>query len=225
MPFDVDALLSTEQGPLQADAQRRLRIVDESDAVARLTSILEALQATLAVTGTVALDEAALSALESITATLSGAVALDAATLAALETVQVGNFPATQPISGTVAVTGVATEATLDRAADRLDQVLDVADDYGSVEHLADQDGAGAILTFTAASPGDLVWVDVDPADPADSDNYRCRATVDGTNPSETSGWVCRPGPNPIPVPMTGAAVKVWAPAQVTVAVQVIHRG
>jgi len=43
----------------------------------------------------------------------SGEVSLDASTLAALETVQVGNFPATQPVSGTVtANTGLSQPVT-----------------------------------------------------------------------------------------------------------------
>jgi hypothetical protein len=40
-------------------------------------------------------------------------VGLDATTLAALETVSVANFPVTQPVSGTVSVSGVATDASL----------------------------------------------------------------------------------------------------------------
>jgi len=101
--------------------------------------------ATQAVSGTVALDSATLTALESITVqngagaaavniqdggnsitvdgsvnvgnfpatqAVSGTVALDSTTLAALETIQVGNFPATQAVSGTVTVTQ-ATAANL----------------------------------------------------------------------------------------------------------------
>jgi hypothetical protein len=46
------------------------------------------------------------------TQAVSGTVALDSTTLAALETIQVGNFPATQAVSGTVTVTQ-ATAANL----------------------------------------------------------------------------------------------------------------
>lgn len=46
------------------------------------------------------------------TQAVSGTVALDTASLAALETIQVGNFPATQAVSGTVTVTQ-ATAANL----------------------------------------------------------------------------------------------------------------
>lgn len=42
-------------------------------------------------------------------AVVSGEVALDSATLSALETVQVGNFPTTQPISGSVSVSNFPT--------------------------------------------------------------------------------------------------------------------
>ena len=51
----------------------------------------------------------------------SEAVALDAATLSALETVSVANFPATQPVSGTVAVSNMVSQGLTDtqlRASD-----------------------------------------------------------------------------------------------------------
>jgi len=59
------------------------------------------------VSGTVALDSASLSALETIQVGSLPAVALDSGSLAALETIQVGNFPASQ------AVTGPLTDAQL----------------------------------------------------------------------------------------------------------------
>lgn len=112
--------------------------------------------------------------------------------------------------------TDALTRAELDAAP------VGVADDYSLVDHAADQTGADAVLTFTL-DPGALVWVDVDPSDPDDATAYRARATVDGTTPTATLGWVCRPGPNPIPVPTAGT-VKVWAPAGVVVAVQTVAR-
>lgn len=100
---------------------------------------------------------------------------------------------------------------------------LDVRDDYAATEPLETQAGADGVLTFTATGGGQLVWVDVDPVDPADTTGYTARATVDGSEPTPTRGWVCRPGPSPIPV-ATAGVVKVWAPASVNVAVQVIRR-
>lgn len=44
----------------------------------------------------------------------SEAVALDAASLAALETVSIANFPATQPVSGTVAVSNMVSQGLTD---------------------------------------------------------------------------------------------------------------
>jgi hypothetical protein len=101
---------------------------------------------------------------------------------------------------------------------------LQVEDQYAAVEHLEAQPGAAGVLVFTASAPGQLVWVDVDPTDPEDTKSYTGRATVDGTTPTATRGWAVRPGPNPIPVPMVGSAVKVWAPAGVAVSVQVVRR-
>ena len=72
------------------------------------------------VDGTVALDAATLSALETVNVgnfpvsqPISGTVALDVPTLAALETINVGNLPATQPISAASLPlpTGAATAA------------------------------------------------------------------------------------------------------------------
>ena len=59
-----------------------------------------------AVSGTVALDSATLSALEGVNATVSGTVSVGnfPATQPVSGTVSVGNFPATQPVSGTVSV-------------------------------------------------------------------------------------------------------------------------
>lgn len=115
-------------------------------------------------------------------------------------------------------VSGPLTDAQL-RALD-----VPVSDDYDAPEYLADQTGADAILSFTASAAGRLVWVDVDPTDPTDTDNYRARATIDGSDPSATRGVVCRPGATPIPGTMTGSVVKVYAPTGVVVAVQVYTR-
>lgn len=145
----------------------------------------------------------------------------DAATLAALTGLPAPQTDALtdEQLRAAPVTTNALTRAELDEAA------VGVADDYAAVEHLPDQAGADAVLTFNAAAAGRMVWVDVDPVDPADTDNYRCRATVDGATPTASVGWVCRPGANPIPAPMVGTTVKVWTPSGVTVAVQVLSRG
>lgn len=97
-----------------------------------------------------------------------------------------------------------------------------VADDFDTEDHTEDQAGAGAVLTFTL-NPGNLVIVDVDPTDPSDTLNYRARAMCDGSDPTATLGFVCRPGSSYLPVPTSGT-VKVWAPTGVTVSVQVASR-
>lgn len=63
---------------------------------------------TSAISGTVALDSATLSALEGVNATVSGTVAVSnfPATQPVSGTVSVGNFPATQAVSGAVSVSG-----------------------------------------------------------------------------------------------------------------------
>jgi hypothetical protein len=98
---------------------------------------------------------------------------------------------------------------------------IKVADHFSSVEHEVDQPGAGAVLPFTLSAAGDFIMVDVDNTDDEDTATYRARATLDGSEPSATSGFVCRSGQTTfLPFPMTGVTVKVWAPAGVVVAVQ-----
>lgn len=102
------------------------------------------------------------------------------------------------------------------------DTDVEVADDYDTEDHAADQAGADAVLDFTVAA-GSMVMVDVDPVVATDFDNYRCRATTDGTTPSITTGFVCRPGTTYLPIVSAGT-VKVYAPTGVTVAVQSLAR-
>ena len=212
-------------------ALETVNAVIQSGAVVGLDSSTLAALENIVVSGTIALDSTTLTALETITAAVTGTVDLSTSTLAALESitatlsgaVTIGNFPADYPlpdaqVTALTPQTDALTDVQLRASA------VSVEDDFATVEHLADQSGTGAVLTFTAATAGEMVWVDVDPDDPADMDLYRCRATVDGSNPTSSLGWVCRPGPNPIPIPMSGTAVKVWAPAGVTVAVQVMQR-
>lgn len=95
-----------------------------------------------------------------------------------------------------------------------------VADDYAVDRLTADQNGAGAVLTF---SPGPLalVAVDVDPTTSTDTATYICRATVDGSTPTASLGWRCRSGQTTyLPVPCPGGVVKVFAPTGVFVSVQ-----
>jgi len=125
--------------------------------------------------------------------------------------VGVSNFPATFPDGHTQPLTDVQLRA----------DPVDVEDDYDLSEYEVDQIGADAVLTFTFTGPQQLVWVDVDPVSPSDTTNYRARTTVDGSAPTATRGWVCRAGQGtPIPVPMTGNDVLVWAPTGTVVAVQ-----
>lgn len=98
-----------------------------------------------------------------------------------------------------------------------------VADDYAANEHEADQTGAGAVLTFTVTA-AEFVMVDVDNAGAEDDTVYRARATLDGTDPTATTGFVCRSGTTTyLPFPTAGT-VKVFAPAGTVVAVQTGRR-
>lgn len=100
-----------------------------------------------------------------------------------------------------------------------------VKDDYAASELLGDQSGADDVLSFTLTQAANLIIVDADNDDPADYIAYRCRATVDGSEPTVETGFVCRSGQSTIlPVPTSGTQVKVYAPAGVTVAVQAIRR-
>jgi hypothetical protein len=77
-------------------------------------------------------------------------------------------------------------------------------------EILADQDGAGAVLTFTFSQAMDVVWVQSRGAD------LVSRVDPFGGTPSATSGI---PALDDTPVPLTvrATAVKVYAPAGATV--------
>lgn len=102
---------------------------------------------------------------------------------------------------------------------------LVVNDDYATAETLPDQAGADDVLVFTLATAASMVIVDADNDDGADYTAYRCRATVDGSEPAEDLGFVCRSGQSTVlPLPTVGVVVKVWAPAGVTVAVQAVRR-
>lgn len=117
-----------------------------------------------------------------------------------------------------VPVSGPLTDAQLRASA------LPVQDDYQATEHEADQDGAGGVLAFPLSAAAQFVVVDVDNSSDSDTVTYRARATLDGSTPSETEGFVCRSGQSTcLPFPTAGT-VKVWAPTGVVVSVQAGRR-
>lgn len=106
-----------------------------------------------------------------------------------------------------------------------LPEVQPVADEYGAQTHVPDAAGAGAVLPFTVAAGTKFVIVDVDNSSGADTTTYRCRARLDGVDPTATTGFVCRSGQSTyLPFSVTGTVVKVFAPTGVTVAVQGLVR-
>lgn len=155
---------------------------------------------------------------------VSGTVALDATTLAALETVQVGNLPSEYPLPA--AQVAALTPQTNALTNDQLRAApIEVIDDYATTQSAADQTGADNVLTFNFTSPADFVMVDVDVTTPTDYATYRARALLDGSNPSASTGFVCRSGTTTyLPFPTSGV-VKVFAPTGTVVAVQVGRRG
>lgn len=183
----------------------------------------------VAISGTVALDAATLAALETINVIgpltdtqlratpvpVSGTV-----TTAGLTDTQLRAAPV--PVSGTITanlgtIDGAATEATLLATRNRLPSAvtatdeLPVADDYQEFEALADQAGAGAVLTFTFTAPVQLVVVH------AVGTALVARATTTQT-PSATLGARCADDA-PAYLPVTTSSVKVFAPLGMTVSV------
>lgn len=136
------------------------------------------------------------SILARLNATLS--VGLDANSLNALENVSVQNLPTTYN-------TRALNHAT-DSVANR--------DKYLSGEVLADQAGSGAVLTFTFASPVDLVFVH----GKSGSGNLTLRADPFGGTPSASQGIPSDDG-SPLPLPVTTDTVRVYAPNGMTVTV------
>ena len=115
--------------------------------------------------------------------------------------VSVGNFPASQ------AVTGPITDTQLRASAPA------VRDDYSGGEVLADQTGAAAVLTFNFASAVQLVVVHGDGAD-----GELARADPFGGTPSAVLGIPCG-SEIPTYLPVTTSSVKVFAPASMVVSV------
>lgn len=87
-----------------------------------------------------------------------------------------------------------------------------VRDDYQAGEVLADQNGAGAVLTFTFSAAVQLVVVT------AKGTNLTARADPFGGIPSGGQGIVCDDGV-PTYIPVTATVVKVFAPSGMAVTV------
>lgn len=121
------------------------------------------------------------------------------------------------------AFAGLATEPKQDDIILKMgDGSHTVKDDYVTEDHETDQTGSGIVLDF-AITPSSMVMIDVDPTNPTDTNNYRCRATTNGTVPTSAIGFVCRPGTTYLPISSLGI-IKVFAPVGVTVAVQGLGR-
>lgn len=111
----------------------------------------------------------------------------------------------------------LALDTTLVAVRDRLPSALTstdelpVADDYQEFEALTEQTGADAVLTFTFSAPVQLVVVHAVGTDQV------ARVTTTQT-PSATLGARC-PDDVPTFLPVTAAAVKVYAPTGMVVSV------
>lgn len=155
-----------------------------------------------------------------------GTVELGAATLAALETINaLVSFPADFPDMATLAkaeairvllaagigVTGPLTDGQL-RASP-----VPARDDYQDGEVLADQSGAGAVLTFTFASPVHMVVLESVGTD------LTSRADPFGDVPSASQG-IRLHDQAPVYVPVVTSEVQVFAPAGASVTVVGLRR-
>ncbi|HUR18906.1 MAG TPA: hypothetical protein VMZ51_08235 [Acidimicrobiales bacterium] len=111
-----------------------------------------------------------------------------------------------------VPVSGPLTDTQLRASA------FAVKDDYQSGEVLADQTGAGAVLTFTFASPVQLLLITA-----TGSGTQVARCDPFGGTPAATTGIRCDDGV-PAYLPITATVVKVFAPASMAVAVSGFRR-
>lgn len=102
-------------------------------------------------------------------------------------------------------------EATQQAVLTQLGDGLTVADDYQALEVLADQAGAGAVLTFTFSAAVQLVVVHAVGA------SLVARATTTQT-PTAALGLRC-PDDTPTFLPVTTTTVRVFAPAGMSVTV------
>lgn len=155
------------------------------------------------VQGTVSLDEASLIALENVTVNVEAGAS-----------VGVNNFPATFPLPAEqVGLTNSQLRAS----------AVPTSDDYQTGEILADQIGAGAVLTFTFSAPVQNIWVyAINPADLTESGEVR----VDpfGGTPSGSFG-IPVPFGGGFPIAVTGTVIKVFAPADIRVTLYGNRRG
>lgn len=84
-----------------------------------------------------------------------------------------------------------------------------VKDDFDGGQVLAEQTGAGAVLTFTFSAPVNLVVVEA-------SGLIDARADPFGGTPTATLGIPCR-DETPVYLPIITSSVKVWAGVGVAV--------
>lgn len=92
-------------------------------------------------------------------------------------------------------------------------------DNYTDIEYLADQSGAGGVLTFTFSSDVDLIVVElVETAADADAGAIEGRATTGTQTPTATLGAVLK-HECPIPLQVTTDTCKVYAPADCNITV------
>lgn len=174
--------------------------VSDAGVRAQLNLTLSALRDAITGVGSAAKTLGDVVAAIQATQTVQGTVGLDTATLAALETINVGNFPATQPVS-------IAQEVEVKNDTGSL---LRSSDAFLGGEVLADQSGAGSVLTFTFTTPVQLVWVR--------SKGGISRADPFGGTPAASTGIPCADD-EPSPITVQTSTVKVFAPSGATVSV------
>lgn len=104
----------------------------------------------------------------------------------------------------------LATEPTLTAVLAAMAEVK-VTDDYQAGEVLADQTGAGGVLTFTFSAPVHLAVVDANgtATDVARADPF-------GGTPAAGTGIPCR-DESPTYMPVTTSSVKVYAPSNMLI--------
>lgn len=229
VPTDVEGVTDAESPTGEAlptyDGGARAQLVT---AVARLTSIRDAVDGlegmldgvetslgTLATQATLASVLTSVDGLEaSLTSILAAVDGLEgtAATLATQSTL------AAVLTSVDTLETGLASLLTELQLKADLTETQPVKDDYQAGECLAEQTGAGAVLTFTFASPVQLVHVE---GDGADTDVAR----VDpfGGTPSATQGFRAADGVG-VYLPVICTVVKVYAPTGMVIAVNGFRR-
>lgn len=91
---------------------------------------------------------------------------------------------------------------------------LKVHDDYQTGEILADQVGAGGVLTFTFSEPVHMLWIN----DIGATTTNVSRADPFGGTPNATTG-ITVPNGTPTPITVTTSSVKVYAPTGSTISV------